>query len=160
MSRKEVTASYQALTAVSHIWHGLSSDGLSRKEVTASYQALTAVSHLWHGLSADGLSRKEVRASYQALTAVSHIWHGLSSYGLSRREVTAWCQVCIVVQKLYEVGCPVISKGPNRVGVSLPSPEAGNRSSFWTVVFSGYLQLQTIDKAYKPSESEKKTRML
>jgi hypothetical protein len=29
-----------------------------------------------------------------------------------------------------------LSKGPNRVGVSLPSPEDGNRSSFWNVVFS------------------------
>jgi hypothetical protein len=49
---------------------------------------------------------------------------------------------------------PKISKGPNRVGVSLPSPEDGNRSSFRDVVFSGYLEFQTMDRVLKLSESE------
>jgi hypothetical protein len=33
-----------------------------------------------------------------------------------------------------------LSKEPNRVGVSLPSPEDGNRSRFRNVVFSNYLE--------------------
>jgi hypothetical protein len=45
------------------------------------------------------------------------------------------------------------SKGPNRVGVSFPSPEARNRASFRNVVFSSYLEFQTVDKVHKPSES-------
>jgi hypothetical protein len=31
-----------------------------------------------------------------------------------------------------------LSKGPNRVGVSLPSPEDGNRCSFLHVAFSSF----------------------
>jgi hypothetical protein len=33
---------------------------------------------------------------------------------------------------------------PNRVGVSLPSPEDGNRSSFRNVVFSSYLEFRNL----------------
>jgi hypothetical protein len=47
-----------------------------------------------------------------------------------------------------------LSKGPNRVGVSLPSPEDGDRSSFRNVVFSRYLEFRTMDEAHKPSDSE------
>jgi hypothetical protein len=47
-----------------------------------------------------------------------------------------------------------LSKGHNRVGVSLPSPEDGNRSSFRNVVFSSYLEFWTMHKAQKPSDSE------
>jgi hypothetical protein len=39
-----------------------------------------------------------------------------------------------------------VSKVPNRVGVSLSSPEDGNRSSFRNVVFK-YLEFRTIDKS-------------
>jgi hypothetical protein len=46
-----------------------------------------------------------------------------------------------------------ISKGPNRVGVSLPSPEDGNRSSFRNVVFSSYLEFRTMSKVQEPSKS-------
>jgi hypothetical protein len=46
-----------------------------------------------------------------------------------------------------------ISKGPNRVYVSLPSPEKGNRSSFRNVVF-WYLEFQAMNKFQKPSSSE------
>jgi hypothetical protein len=46
------------------------------------------------------------------------------------------------------------SKGPNRVGVSFPSPENGNRSSIRNVVFSStYLQFRTMDKVQKPRNS-------
>jgi hypothetical protein len=44
-------------------------------------------------------------------------------------------------------------KGPNRVDVSLPSPEDGNRSSFWSVVFSSYLEFWAKEKVQKPSNS-------
>jgi hypothetical protein len=43
----------------------------------------------------------------------------------------------------------VLSKGPNRVGVSLPLPEIENIRSFRNVVFSRYLELRTFDKVYK-----------
>jgi hypothetical protein len=47
-----------------------------------------------------------------------------------------------------------LSKGSNRVGVSLPSPEAGKMFNFPIVVFSGYLEFGIIDKAHKPSDSD------
>jgi hypothetical protein len=47
-----------------------------------------------------------------------------------------------------------LSKGPNKVGVSLPSLEGGNRSSFRIVVFSGYLEFRNEDKVQKPGDSE------
>jgi hypothetical protein len=47
-----------------------------------------------------------------------------------------------------------LSKGPNRVGVSLPSPEDGDRSSFRNVVFPIYLELWTMGKVHKSSDSE------
>jgi membrane-bound acyltransferase YfiQ involved in biofilm formation len=37
-----------------------------------------------------------------------------------------------------------LSKGPNRDGVSPPLPEDGNRSSFQNVVFSSFLEYQTM----------------
>jgi hypothetical protein len=46
-----------------------------------------------------------------------------------------------------------LSKGPNRVGVSFPSPEDGNRSSFRNALLSSYLEFQTLDKAHIPSDS-------
>jgi hypothetical protein len=48
-----------------------------------------------------------------------------------------------------------LSKGPNKVGVSLTSPEDGNRSSFRNVVFSSDLGFRTMDKVQKPSDSER-----
>jgi hypothetical protein len=42
-----------------------------------------------------------------------------------------------------------LSKRPNRVGVSLPSPEDGNRSSFRNIFL--YLEFWTMDKVQKPS---------
>jgi hypothetical protein len=53
-----------------------------------------------------------------------------------------------------EVSRLALSKGHNKVGVSLPSPEGGNRSSFRNVVFSNYLEFRTMDKVQKPSDSE------
>jgi hypothetical protein len=44
--------------------------------------------------------------------------------------------------------------GPNTVGVSLRSPEEGNRSSFRNVVFSSCLEFRTTDNVHKPSNSE------
>jgi hypothetical protein len=43
----------------------------------------------------------------------------------------------------------VLSKGPNRVAVSFPSPEDGNRSSSRNVVFPSYLKFSTMNKDYK-----------
>jgi hypothetical protein len=45
-----------------------------------------------------------------------------------------------------------LSKGPNRVGVSLAPAEDGNRSNFRIVVISSYLKFQTMDKAQKSNE--------
>jgi hypothetical protein len=47
-----------------------------------------------------------------------------------------------------------LSKGPNEVGISLPSPEDRNRSSFRNTVFSSYLEFRTIDKVQKHNNSE------
>jgi hypothetical protein len=47
-----------------------------------------------------------------------------------------------------------ISEEPNRVGVSLFSPEDGNESSFRNAMFSDYLEFWTIDKAQEPTDSE------
>jgi hypothetical protein len=44
-----------------------------------------------------------------------------------------------------------LSKGPNGVCVSLPSPEDVNRSSFRNVVFYSYLEFRTMYKVNKPS---------
>jgi hypothetical protein len=42
-----------------------------------------------------------------------------------------------------------LSKGSNRVGVSLPSPEDGNRTSVRNGVFSSYLAFRTMEKVHK-----------
>jgi hypothetical protein len=47
-----------------------------------------------------------------------------------------------------------LSNCPNRLGISLPSPEAGNRSSLRNVVFSSYLEFRTINEVEKPNDSE------
>jgi hypothetical protein len=47
-----------------------------------------------------------------------------------------------------------LSKGPNGAGVSLPSPEDKNRSSFRNVVLSNYLEFQTFGKVQKRGEFE------
>jgi hypothetical protein len=39
-----------------------------------------------------------------------------------------------------------LSKGPNKVGVSLPFAEDGNRHSFRNVLFSYYLDYRAMDK--------------
>jgi hypothetical protein len=41
-----------------------------------------------------------------------------------------------------------------KVGVSLPSPEDGNRSSFRKVVFSTYVEFLTLDNIHELSDSE------
>jgi hypothetical protein len=46
------------------------------------------------------------------------------------------------------------SKGPNRVGVFLPSPEDGNEFSFRNVVFSSYFEFRTVEKVHKPNDVE------
>jgi hypothetical protein len=46
------------------------------------------------------------------------------------------------------------SKGPSRVGVSVPSLVDGKRSSFRRVVFSSNLEFRTMDIVQKPSDSE------
>jgi hypothetical protein len=46
----------------------------------------------------------------------------------------------------------------NTVGVSLPSPEDGNRSSFRNVVFL-YLEFWTMEKVQIPSDPEQNYRV-
>jgi hypothetical protein len=53
---------------------------------------------------------------------------------------------------MYSVLKLARSKGPNRVGVSLPSPEDRNRLSLWNVVFSSYLEFWMMDRAHKASD--------
>jgi hypothetical protein len=48
----------------------------------------------------------------------------------------------------------VLSKGLNRVDVSLRSAEDGNRSSFRNGVLSTYLEFQTMNKVQKTSNYE------
>jgi hypothetical protein len=48
----------------------------------------------------------------------------------------------------------VLSKGPNGVGVFLPSNEDGYRPIFQNVLFSSCLEFRTMDKVHKPSDSE------
>jgi hypothetical protein len=47
-----------------------------------------------------------------------------------------------------------LSKGHNRVGVSIPLSEDGNRSLFRNIVFSSYLEFRTMGKVPKPTDSE------
>jgi hypothetical protein len=53
---------------------------------------------------------------------------------------------------------PVIEVSPlletNGIEVSCPSFGDGNRFSFKNIVFSSYLEFQTMDKIHKPSDSE------
>jgi hypothetical protein len=44
-------------------------------------------------------------------------------------------------------------KGPNSIGVSLPSPEVGNRFSFQVLCFTVF-RIPNMDKAQKPSNAE------
>jgi hypothetical protein len=46
------------------------------------------------------------------------------------------------------------TSGTNRVGVSLPSLEEGNRYSFRNVVSSSYLEFRTRDTVQNPSDLE------
>jgi hypothetical protein len=51
--------------------------------------------------------------------------------------------------------CPVpLSKGPNKVGVPLSSPEDRNRSCFRNIVFSNYLEFRMMGGDNKASYSE------
>jgi hypothetical protein len=46
-----------------------------------------------------------------------------------------------------------LSKGPSRVDVCLPLREDENRSSYRNVMFSTHLELLTMDKVHKPTDS-------
>jgi hypothetical protein len=46
-----------------------------------------------------------------------------------------------------------LSEWPKRVGVSLSTPEDGNRFSFRNNVFSSYIEFRTMDNIHKPSDS-------
>jgi hypothetical protein len=65
-------------------------------------------------------------------------------------SVVKWLRLPLVVKSLRLV----LSKGPNRVDVSLPSPESGNRFSFRNVVCPSYLEFRAIGKVQKPSNFE------
>jgi hypothetical protein len=60
------------------------------------------------------------------------------------------------VVRTYSVGFSrsALSKGPNKVCVSIPLSENGNRSSYRNGVFSSYLEFRTLDKFHIPSDSE------
>jgi hypothetical protein len=45
-----------------------------------------------------------------------------------------------------------LSNGPNKVDVSLPSPEDGNRFIFRNIVFSSYLEFRRMDKIQNASD--------
>jgi hypothetical protein len=47
-----------------------------------------------------------------------------------------------------------LSDGPNRVGVSLPSPEDRNRSSFRNIVICSHLEFLAMDQ--KASDSDRR----
>jgi hypothetical protein len=68
----------------------------------------------------------------------------------SVRCLYSCCYMTWVVQWLRLA----LSKGPNKVDVSLPSPEDRNRPSFRNIVFSTYLEFLTMAKIHKPSDSE------
>jgi hypothetical protein len=68
--------------------------------------------------------------------------HGIAQHFLkSSNHSTQWSRLA-----LFE--------GPDRAGVSLPSPEDGHRSSFWNIVFLSYLEIWTLHEVHKPSDSE------
>jgi hypothetical protein len=48
----------------------------------------------------------------------------------------------------------LLSKGPNIVGISLPSPEDENGSIFQLLVFYSYLEIRAMDKVQKSSDSD------
>jgi hypothetical protein len=50
----------------------------------------------------------------------------------------------------------VLSTGPKRICVSLPSLEDGNRSRFRNVMFYSYLEYREMDEVQKPNDSMKK----
>jgi hypothetical protein len=54
--------------------------------------------------------------------------------------------ISLLSPEVIEVG----SKGPNRVGVSLPSPEDRNRPSFRSVLFSGFQNTGRWTKSLNP----------
>jgi hypothetical protein len=47
-----------------------------------------------------------------------------------------------------------LSKGPNKVGISFPLPEDGNRTSLRNVMSSIYFEFRLMDKVQKSSNSE------
>jgi hypothetical protein len=47
-----------------------------------------------------------------------------------------------------------LSKGHNRVDVSRPSPQNGNKPGFRNITFYSYLEFQMMDKVHKPSDSK------
>jgi hypothetical protein len=53
-------------------------------------------------------------------------------------------------KELTSVSGPALSKGPNRVAISLRSPEDGNTSSFRNILFSSHSEFRTMVKAQKP----------
>jgi hypothetical protein len=46
-----------------------------------------------------------------------------------------------------------LSKGPNRVDASLPTPEDANRTIFQKMSFYSYLEFWKIDRVLQPSNS-------
>jgi hypothetical protein len=77
-----------------------------------------------------------------------------SSYLLSAQPGVRCLRSCCCMTMVVRWLMLALPKGPNRGGVSISSPEGGNRSSFRRVVFSSLFEFRTIDKVLKPSNSE------
>jgi hypothetical protein len=69
-----------------------------------------------------------------------------SSFGILNSKRTSENRNCFLLQAKF-----ALYKGPNRVGVTICSPEDGNRPTFLYVLFSSYLEFRTVDKAQKLS---------
>jgi hypothetical protein len=88
-------------------------------------------------------------------------WHHQANYKhhsdlLGSETLFILCQSQITRRQ----GLPLaVSKGSNRVGVLLLSPEDSNRSSFLKVVFHSCLECRMMYIVYKPSDSECNTQL-
>jgi hypothetical protein len=76
--------------------------------------------------------------------------HPSSEVVNTRRHKVNW--ICLglriggIKHSFWSLRKKSVSKGPNKVGVSLPSPEDGKISNFRNFVFSSYLEYLKMDK--------------
>jgi hypothetical protein len=91
------------------------------------------------------LKRKQylVKRPQSGLEAKTH-WLTVS------RKVTLTLALTLTLAWVVQWLRLALSKGPNRVGVSPPPSEDGNKSSFRNIVFSSYLEFRAMNKSRKP----------